>query len=527
MPNKPDQSHANPAPTGGVFRSGRDLNDMICEDGATAVADLIENGDDRRPDPVDWRATEPQDEQSASPRSWGFDVREINRSYALTVWGGKTVVVNEQPAGPVNDRVRVMSFESMNTWFANRITEVVGADGKIKSVTWARAWLTHHDRREYDGVEFFPNPDGAKGTPGYLNLWRGFSVQPSEDGTCDRFKDHLLANVCNGDPEIFKYVFGWMAHIVQRPRERLGVALVLRGRRGTGKSKLGEVLGSLFSPHHFQVDDPRYITGNFNAHMASCLLLQADEAIWAGDKQAEGRLKGLITSETQMIESKGVDPIRLNNYSRVLMTSNETWTIPAGPDERRWCVLDVASHSEQNNVYFREMNDELDAGGRSRLLHELLAFDLSQVNLWTIPKTKALLDQKVQSLDSVDGFWFNRLWEGTLQKEDERWRQTIPRTSLYNAYIDHCKNISVGRRRDTAEFGKKLHKLIPSVRDTRPSMETGPGVTERIRCYEFPTISECRAAFDQFIGQRCEWPALPPGESERATADPADDEFPG
>ena len=53
------------------------------------------------------------------------------------------------------------------------------------------------------------------------------------------------------------------------------------------------------------------MTGQFNAHMASCLLLQADEAVWAGDKAAEGRLKGLITSPIQQIEAKGVDPIRL------------------------------------------------------------------------------------------------------------------------------------------------------------------------------------------------------------------------
>ncbi len=57
------------------------------------------------------------------------------------------------------------------------------------------------------------------------------------------------------------------------------------------------MLGSLFAPHYFPVDDSRYLTGNFNAHMASCLLLQADEAMWAGDKEAEGRLKGLLTSE--------------------------------------------------------------------------------------------------------------------------------------------------------------------------------------------------------------------------------------
>jgi hypothetical protein len=129
-------------------------------------------------------------------------------------------------------------------------------------------------------------------------------VTPSPAGSYDIFRDHLLNNVCDGDPELFKYVFGWMAHIVQRPRERPGTALVLIGRRGTGKSKVGEVLGSLFPAHYFQVDDARYITGQFNEHMASCLLLQAEEAIWAGDKAAEGRLKGLITSEMQMMSPK-------------------------------------------------------------------------------------------------------------------------------------------------------------------------------------------------------------------------------
>ncbi|MBL7405596.1 hypothetical protein INQ30_24975, partial [Escherichia coli] len=118
-------------------------------------------------------------------------------------------------------------------------------------------------------------------------------------------------------------------------------ALVMRGKMGTGKTKIGEAIGSLFPSHYFLVDDARYVTGNFNAHMASCLLLQAEEAVWAGDKNAEGRLKSLVTAKTQMIESKGVDPIRLDNFVRLLMTSNEDWVIPAGKDERRFCVLDI------------------------------------------------------------------------------------------------------------------------------------------------------------------------------------------
>ena len=106
------------------------------------------------------------------------------------------------------------------------------------------------------------------------------------------------------------------------------------------------------------------MTGQFNAHMASCLLLQADEAIWAGDKAVEGRLKGLITAPMQQIEAKGIDPIRLDNFVRLIMTSNEDWVVPAGKDERRFAVLDVDPRCAQNHEYFAEMDEEMAAGGR-------------------------------------------------------------------------------------------------------------------------------------------------------------------
>jgi hypothetical protein len=479
------------------------------------IATIIEGGD-----------SEAVEAENASPRPWGFDVEEINRSYALAIWGGKAIVVNEQPHGPLNDRVRVLTLEAMHSWFANRVTEIEGADGKIKVVSWAKAWHAHPRRRQYPGVEFFPNPDGATGTPGYLNFWRGFDVEPSPAGSYGIFRDHLLTNVCAGDQRLFDYVFGWIAHIVQKPRERLGTAIVLRGKRGTGKSKVGEVIGSLFSSHYFQVDEARYITGQFNAHMASCLLLQADEAVWAGDKSAEGKLKGLITAETQMIESKGVDPIRMRNYLRVIMTSNEGWVVPAGMDERRFCVLDVDSRCAQNHGYFREMDEELNAGGRERLLHDLLQFDLSKVDLWQIPRTEALLEQKVRSFDTIEDFWYNRLSEGALLASDSQWFERVSAADLHAEYVKASSQLGIGRKRGPAEFGARLHKLVPGLRKVRLSAEIAPGINGRKWCYELPSLSECRAAFDDLLGQAVVWPALSPGEGERTEKQPADDQVP-
>jgi hypothetical protein len=509
---------------------------MTDSDPYADIADMIDNGNDFLPtagdsiDQGDGALPETPkgapDAPGAAPRSWGFDVKEINRSYALAIWGGKAVVVNEQPCGPANDRIRIMTLDSMTSWFANRFTEVVGADGKPRVVNWAQAWHRHRDRRSFAGVEFFPDPACASGTLGYLNLWRGFSVAPSETGSWDILKDHLTTNVCQGNYDHYQYLFGWMAHLVQKPRERPGIALVLRGRKGTGKTKVGEVLGSLFAPHYFPVDDARYLTGQFNTPMSSCLVLQADEAMWAGDKTAEGRLKGLITSRIQMIESKGVDPIRMENRVRVIMTSNEGWVVPATGDERRFCVLDVGSLCERNNKYFRELDEQLDSGGRERFLHDLLSFDLSKFDIWRIPQTQALLDQKVRSLDPIDDFWYNRLWEGTLLHGDSAWRERVVKADLYAEYLKDSTRIGIGRKRNNADFGKRLIKLVPGIRESRPAVETEQGIVKRLWSYDLPSLRDCRAAFDETLGQPIDWPALSPGEGERAQYDPADEQIP-
>ncbi|CUA90196.1 hypothetical protein Ga0061061_111110 [Chelatococcus sambhunathii] len=443
----------------------------------------------------------------ATPRALGFDVERMNEEFALVLMGSKAVVFLDQPNAPVEDQQRVLTLDAFRAWFANRHTEVRGADGKIKPVTWATAWLQSRDRRSFRGIEFYPDPQGAPGTAGYLNLWSGFSVAPrAKENGYAILRDHMLNNVCRGNEAHYRWFFGFFAHMFQRPRERLGVAVVMRGKMGSGKTKVGEIIGSLLPRHYFLVDDPRYVTGQFNAHMATCLLLQADEAVWAGDKAAEGRLKGLVTSPIQQIEAKGVDPIRLKNYVRLIMTSNEDWVVPAGKDERRFCVLDVDPRCAQNHDYFREMDEELDNGGRAALLHDLLTFDLDSVNLRQIPRTEALLEQKIRSLDSVESWWFERLMSGATTRDGSEWVTEIPKSTLVDDYIATSERIGVRRKAAETEVGMKLSKLVPGLATVRAWWEESPAVMRRRWCFRLPSLEDCRAAFEEAVQQPVAWP---------------------
>jgi hypothetical protein len=490
---------------------GKDFNDPI-GDRAALIRDakpvkrpIIPPRGDAKKSPT---ALSPEDgHEPPKPRSRGFDPDRMNKEWALVLMGSKAVVFLEQPKAVFEDRKRFLTLDAFNAWHCNKFTEIVGSDGKIKVVTWAKAWLESPKRRAYRGVEFYPDHDNAPGTDGYLNLWSGFSVTPGDGGwQCYKtFRDHLLNNVCAGNEALFQWVFAFFAHIIQRPRERIGVALVLRGKMGSGKTKVGEVIGSLIAAHYFLVDDARYVTGNFNAHMATCLLLQADEAVWAGDKAAEGRIKGLITSPFQQIEHKGVDPIRLPNYVRLLLTSNENWVVPAGMDERRFAVLDVDPRCAKNFDYFGEMDQELDRGGREALLADLLAFDLDSVDLRTIPKTEALLEQKIASLSPIDSWWFLRLQSGAITRHHSDWADEISTQELYDDYIAAAEKIGVRRKQEETIFGTRLRKLVPQLRKSERERIEETGKRLRWRVYVLPSLERAREHFQEMLGQQVDW----------------------
>lgn len=475
----------------------------------------------------------------------GGTLDDINANHALVLMGSRAVVLRESAVGPIQDRVKLITLDAFKAYYANRSirrvrTEVDDETGETKEIVTfpplAPAWLSWKKRRTYDGVEFRPG-GGGDGTPGYFNLWRGFACAPDPAPAAERarkyqtFRDHLVTNICDGDAQIFRWMWHWLAHLVQRPRERVGTAIVLRGKMGTGKTVMGDIIGSLFPSHYFLVDDPRYLVGQFNAHMASCILLQVDEGFWAGDKAAEGRLKGLVTAPIQMIEAKGVDPIRLENYVRLLFSSNESWVVPAGMDERRFAVLDVAAHAKENHGYFAELYREINAGGREALLADLMAVNLDAddaPNLRVIPKTGALLEQKIRSLEPIPAWWHGRLIDGAQTHRSRFWRPWVPTTTLHNDYIRTSERVGVRRKASETEFGIALRKFVPNLRVSRRTEEVEEfdeagrptTVTRRVRCYEFPNLAECREAFAEALRQPLDW-AGESGETSKISDDPA------
>jgi hypothetical protein len=420
-------------------------------------------------------------------------VQALNERYAFALVGGKQCILEE--TGDDHELIDVDSWRGL----LRKEPPVLVDPIKEKYKPLADYWLAHRNRRTYRRIIF--DPSGKPTLPDQYNIWRGWAVQPSAHGSCDKFLAHLKDNVAQGDDAIYRWILGHFAQWVQQPTVKLGISIALRGSEGTGKSIVGKALKLLFGKHHVEVNNPKHVTGTFNSHLRHCLLLQAEEAFWAGNKEAENTLKDLISNHTRMLEYKGKDPIEVANYTRLLITSNSEWVVPVSlrGGGRRYAIFDVGEAQRENHEYFGALEDQLvKDGGAAKLLHTLLTFDLKSVELRKIPETAARREQKLHGLDALESWWYEVLDSGTLPT-DWNGEGTADRERLHEHFVRAAKDTGHSRRSSQSEFGMFLHKWVPHLKSHRP------GTTDRRRQYSFPSLAECRQEFVKRLGSD-PWP---------------------
>lgn len=431
-------------------------------------------------------------------------ISELNAEYFVSRDGSKTVVCRRSFDTILKRSLLIRSsFADFKSFYGNR--QVITGNNKNGPIytPLGSAWLTHPQRRQYDGIIMSPGGDVA----GQYNLWQGFAVKPIR-GNWPLMHNHIKEVICDNDDKSYHFLMGWMARMIQLPGVMGEVAIVLQGGRGTGKGFLGNSLSSLMGQHSCHVTNSKHITGNFNAHLEDCIFLFADESFWAGDKQAENVLKGLITEPTIPIERKGFDLKTVPNMLHILMASNNEWVVPAGVDERRYCVIKVSDRYVQNFEYFGALANEINNGGLEAMLFDLQQMDIKNFEVRKVPNTVGLLEQKIQSLDTVMSWWLQKLQDGTLLPGYD-W-EPVPNQALYDDYCTRTRKLG-GSVRCTPQnnFGKTFPKILPKLwpKNTK-KVANDPYNNHRMNHYVFPSIEICREKFEEVVGSKIEWPVM-------------------
>ncbi len=424
-------------------------------------------------------------------------LEKLNAEYAFLQDGQ---ILRETVDNKGRFALRHMAPAAFNLWFKNKPFQV----GK-RTVPLSEAWLEWSGRRQYEGLVF--DPRGTQ-DPRFYNLWHGFAVEPADSADhpmVARFLEHSLQNVCGGDRSLHRWLIGFFAHLVQRPWQKPLVCLVFRGRKGTGKNALIERIVHLLGCHGIVVTDRRYLVSNFNTHLENCLLLTLDEAFWSGDKEGEGKLKGLITGAQHVIEPKNLTPYQVENLTRVCLIGNEKWLVPATSDERRFAVFEVGDGRIQDRRYFEELRVGLDErGGDAHLLRYLLDYDLTGIDVNKAPNTRGLAEQKDESLTGVDRFW--RECVDVASVGEFVWGYSgarVRRGQVYEAYEKlHRGNRYKYPHKSEIAFWKETFKLFPQM----PNREIR---VNGYRAVDLIGLGDARTRIHEHLGVLDEWAEEP------------------
>ncbi len=437
---------------------------------------------------------------------------ELNARHAIIEMdrGGRCVVMEEDWDEQLQRRKIVFqNFENFRNRYMRRHVEI-GRDknGNPETMPLGKWWLQHPRARQFRKIVFLP---GEETQQNVFNLWRGFGCDPKPGDKHLGFLRHIKDNLCGGNEDLATYVIRWLARMVQLPSHPAEVALVIRGKKGTGKGFFGRAICKLLGQHSMHCSSAKYVTGHFNAHLQDCVFLFADEAFLACTKQEEGMLKAMITENTISIEAKGVDATIARNCLHILIASNEEHVIPASGIERRFVVMQADDARMQDSAYFAERQAELDGGGLENLLHHLINLDITCFDHRAIPRTAALLEQVELGMAPLDRWLFSLLDEAILPN---------------NIGAANIAATNSGERRlGLLEDARMREPCYPSIghRKLADHLKKYGCVTEHLysfRGWRFPRLSEMRERFERIHGpQRWTDPNLTEWLHRRDTGD--------
>lgn len=224
-----------------------------------------------------------------------------------------------------------------------------GPEVDRRQIPATKAWMNWPLRREAGKLVYQPGRDRGmvdhpSGRPEQrtFNVWPGWTVEPVE-GHIEPFLllvDHIFKDVA---PDLKQWFLQWCAWPLVHPGAKLYTAVVLYGRRhGTGKSLLGESIGSLYGDGYTMIGNEE-LNGKYNGWSARKQFILGDEITGSNKRELTDRIKRIITQKMVRIDNKYEKAYELIDCANYLYTSNHANAFVIEDDDRRLFVHEMPS----------------------------------------------------------------------------------------------------------------------------------------------------------------------------------------
>lgn len=435
-------------------------------------------------------------------------IAAMNERFGIFTHGSKTLVIVKNRDGQTDEGIVLLGLGPFFDRMAPETIAMPDGKGGATSVAIAQVWKQHPHAAHYYKLDFDPAlPSGHNGK--IWNTYAGLAFDPIP-GEWGKFRNHLFEVVCNGREDLFEWLMNWLALGVQKPAELIGTALVLKGPPGTGKGIFANVYGKLWGPHYISITQAAHVLGRFNSHLASKRLIFIDEGSFGGNRKEAGVIKTRVTEPYVVMEQKGVDPIRMKNFSLVILASNEDSVVPADTGDRRWMVFEVNNNRKEDRVHFGAILAEMKNGGYEAMLYDLLHRDVSKgPDPHHTIKTEALFDEILRAQPAYVQYVHMILHQGRLPQNLVAGAESSTIRALLE---DMRQRFPTEKRLSEVGLGQKLKKIIPAIKSDKNGeylvrfVAGAAAVMETSTRHDLPPLNEARRAFEAFVGVKVPWP---------------------
>jgi len=276
-------------------------------------------------------------------------------------------------------------------------------------------WFKDPHKRHYEGLVFMPMVEVPANK---FNMFLGWKYEPvRDDARMERYL-YLISNLCNHDKGLEGYVLDWLAHKIQRPYYKMGVSLIINGKKGAGKDTCFDIFGEMLGPYFHNTGTPENdVFSTFNGVMKNNLMVKIEEGNFATNSANESKLKHYITATEISVQQKNKDQIKLHNSTDFVFTCNETIPIVMTDDERRWACIKMSDERRGDLPFWEETNAMLrHTDTYKAMMWFFLNRDISNFKPRKYPETEYLKDMK-EAFMPIHAVWF-RQWIERNQDEE-------------------------------------------------------------------------------------------------------------
>ena len=278
-------------------------------------------------------------------------------------------------------------------------------EDKSKPKSFIERWIRDDDKKSASGYGVYPPPTSVP--EGHINLWSKFPYQDLETEYTKKENEmkiilNLMKVLCNNCEIQYEHLLKWLAHMFQYPADKIGKFPIFIGDEGIGKGTFNKILRKLVGKiKYLETSQPEnQVWGKFNHLMGDAYIVIINEFGKGNAKDAEGRIKNIITDETMNIKGEGDKPYSIESVHRFIGGTNNEDPIKSKKGDRRNWIIRCSDELKGNMTHFVELNAIIDCDDCMRTFYDyLMTIECADIRLSPTPLTEY---QKIIQDSNVD-----------------------------------------------------------------------------------------------------------------------------